>query len=377
MRLMHDDVRPVHGEPAIKRRVLARSAQLRRHRRVRRAVAPIAAGLVVAALLVEGVPTGLRTTGPPVPPAQDGAGHPVGPVPGSTVESGMRAGGGPVGMPAVPLPVDGSAVAGPDDRGAPDAPALPRMALVRHDALWVVLTDGTVTAHLVEGNATQPAWSPDGRSIAYTQRFNPASGGDRIMVFDLASHESRVVTMPENYEASDPAWSPDGRSLAATGVTGPWSTQPSLEPVVIVVDLDAHDVRSLGPGRRPAWSSDGRILYERQGRLWVTAADGSTSSPVPQSNGLVGPAWSPDAGWISAVDADGGLVVLRPDGSDRRVVARGARGRPAWLPDGSRLAYPAASGIRSVRPDGDDERDFTDVPDDHDVAVTGSATNRQ
>jgi Tol biopolymer transport system component len=73
------------------------------------------------------------------------------------------------------------------------------------------------------------------------------------------------------------------------------------------------------------------------------------------------------------------IVVCRPDGSQKRVIARGSVSQPAWSPRGDRIAF---GGMRLVvvRPDGGDRRTLTRSfassavfsPDGRDVAaVTG------
>lgn len=61
-----------------------------------------------------------------------------------------------------------------------------------------------------------PAWSPDGRSIAFAGNRN---GRFDIFVLDLASDEIRNLTDDEVYDGS-PAYSPDGRWLYYSAVVG-------------------------------------------------------------------------------------------------------------------------------------------------------------
>jgi len=85
------------------------------------------------------------------------------------------------------------AVAGSENRiaGAPNPP----------DAA-VVSLDGTKSRVIV--GASGPAWSPNGRLLAYR-------GGDGIHVWNPATGEDRLIDRDVGF---DLAWSPDGRSLA-------------------------------------------------------------------------------------------------------------------------------------------------------------------
>jgi Tol biopolymer transport system component len=122
---------------------------------------------------------------------------------------------------------------------------------------------------------------------------------------------------------------------------------------------------------------------------WASAEDASSTEPVSQiyamdptgrrqtrltlSDGDArGARLSPDAGTIvySVADADGSadqIHVMRADGTDdRQLTSEGANFRPAWLPDGSQIAF---SGTRDgepdlfvMRADGTDVRQLTDDP---------------
>ncbi len=104
--------------------------------------------------------------------------------------------------------------------------------------------------------------------------------------------------------------------------------------------------------RDASMSPDGqRIVYSYQkgfapGQMWTVNADGSDPELLFDSGGtMFGLTWSPDGSKIAFVDQSQGLVVMNPDGTDRRVVASdfaiGFLFEPVWSPDSRYLAYVA------------------------------------
>lgn len=212
------------------------------------------------------------------------------------------------------------------------------------------------------GAERAPAWSPDGRRIAYARTFL----GELLSVYvrDARGGVARRVALGD-----DPAWSPDGRRLAL--VTGHLPTQ------IVLVPAAGGRPRRLVAGSDPSWSPDGSRLaftLRRRGATQIAVVDLRTRrvrlvTHLPTRTCGAGsfpdasdPAWSPDGRTIvytrtrlvgcgerSVGCARSTLEAVRPDGAGRRVVvpdrvlapcrgyASGVAGA-TWSPDGRELA---------------------------------------
>jgi len=194
------------------------------------------------------------------------------------------------------------------------------------DIFWLDVTDGTV--HQVTDDLPydgRPAWSPDGRRIA----FDSYRAGDLdIFVVDVESGE--VVNLTADSPAADyaPAWSPDGRCIAYTSTVDPASaadagtnkeifavaTEPGetcLGSATGAINLTQHPAQD----EDPAWSPDGRRLAftsDRDGRRRVYVMD--LNAPGPPEAPLAGvtaldhhrtPTWSPDGRLVALANWGG------------------------------------------------------------------------
>ena len=135
-----------------------------------------------------------------------------------------------------------------------------------------------------------PAWSPDGRSLAVASEplINPLARRIHsvISVVDLASGASRRLL---EQDAVQPAWSPDGRRIAFWGLRGGMGGSGARDIwTVAVAGGEAVEVTNDPHiDWNPAWSADGRLLYFASGRsgtlnLWrvpIDAATGRTIGP--------------------------------------------------------------------------------------------------
>jgi TolB protein len=102
----------------------------------------------------------------------------------------------------------------------------------------------------------------------------------------------------------------------------------------------------------PKPKGNGKIAWSRDGDIWVMNADGSgasqlTSSPEDAPVVYSKPAWSPDGSKLAYVASDGtgssAIYVSDADGKNARKIADGGAD-PAWSPDGTKIAYSGDDG---------------------------------
>ncbi len=148
-----------------------------------------------------------------------------------------------------------------------------RLALVRDGDLYVGAADGSGAAQIAPGTLIKnPAWSPDGATIAFEDVGNihsvPASGGVISLLLGSADTET------------EPAWSPDGTKLAfRTNAGGDDEIYVAAPNGSSPTPLTANTVDD----RHPAWSPDGTklaFLRSSSGGLdvHVASADGTGSA---------------------------------------------------------------------------------------------------
>ncbi|WP_232505610.1 Tol-Pal system beta propeller repeat protein TolB [Legionella clemsonensis] len=142
-----------------------------------------------------------------------------------------------------------------------------------------------------------PAWSPDGRQIAYVS-FEKKKA--QIFTVDVATGRRRLVTDFTGINGA-PAWSPDGRQLAVV-------LSKSGAAKIYSVDLATGNMKQLTFGEaidtEPRYSPDGRSLLFTSGRggapqvYRLSLADGKVSRVTYEGNYNARASYTPDQKYI-------------------------------------------------------------------------------
>ena len=236
------------------------------------------------------------------------------------------------GGPAVPS--EAPAPVGPTGAQAPIAFAVDMQG--NHD-IYVINPDGSGLKQLTNNPGADwfPAWSPDGKKIAY--QCEKGAAVFELCVMNIDGSDS--YTMSPKVDGAKagvqrPCWSPDGRYIAI-------SLESLQRPTGLhIVAADGSSTRFLTDGRDPSWSPDGpRIAFMESGQVFVINADGSGHQQLTDNAGMsMYPTWSPDGSKIAYSLGEQGLYVMNADGSGNRQISNHDSWGLAWSPDGSRLA---------------------------------------
>jgi len=160
--------------------------------------------------------------------------------------------------------------------------------------IFLMGTTGESVRRLADG-CFDPAWSPDGRSIACTTcaQDDPFARGCRgkLRVVDVGTGQSREI---DTYDAAAPAWSPDGRRIAYWGLDTTESGRRDLYLVDAAGGEPIELTHDAAVDWNPIWSEDGAaldFLSDRGGspNLWRLPLDVRTGRPSGSPRGIVLP----------------------------------------------------------------------------------------
>ena len=214
-----------------------------------------------------------------------------------------------------------------------------KIAFVSGSRIYVMNADGSEHLALTKpivGRIPSLAWSPDGRKLAFLHEGGCGQFCFNLYVVGSDGSGMRNLTSklapgghPGAGPASDPAWSPDGRKLAFVRLNA------SVGSPIYVVKADGSGLlrltRNPALDADPTWSPDGRRIAfasERDGNseVYVMNANGSgqrnlTRNPAYDAN----PTWSPDGrkiAFVSNRDGSYQVHVMNADGGGQRRLAQ-------------------------------------------------------
>lgn len=207
---------------------------------------------------------------------------------------------------AIAMTIKGAPAWSPDGRQIAFAAAPTPLLRDNRTNLYMMNADGSGERQLTHGvsPSTDPAWSPDGKQIAYLHvpdSFHPLGDGipfqdehrTRLTLLDVASGVSTDAAMPDfDLSAGAPLWTPDGKQIE-------FDTGKGVYNPVYSYDLATH---------RTAQISRDEVISLSNGAL---SRDGATAAYVRQS------ATSPgDVFVIGAKGAPRQLTHMNPQAAD-------------------------------------------------------------
>jgi len=200
------------------------------------------------------------------------------------------------------------------------------------------------------------SWGPGGRFLFASSRE------DDFQLYAARSDGSDTRRIPGScVDESAPAWSPDGRQLAY-----------ERDGLVHAMRADGAGDRRLATGNEPDWSPDGKtIVFSRpKDQLYVVSAGGGDARRLTSLGQSSSPAWSGTAGRIaftSTRDGRAEVYTMLPDGSAQRRVTQLGGSDPSWSPDGRRITYVREHALWTIGSDGSDPHLLLTTPSEFDT----------
>ena len=220
-------------------------------------------------------------------------------------------------------------------------------------ALYVADADGHNSQQVLSSREPilSPAWSPDGRKLAYVsfETERPA-----IYVQDVGTGQRARMASFEGLNGA-PAWSPDGRRLAMT-------LSKDGQPDIYLMDIGSRDLEritnSTSIDTEPTWAPDGRSLIftsDRSGGPQIyrySLASGETERLTFTGNYNARGRLSPDGETLFVIHrSSNGFQVARQDLDSGRLVVLSDSQRdesPSVAPNGTMVIFATQQGNSGV-----------------------------
>ena len=250
---------------------------------------------------------------------------------------------------------------------SPDAKVLAFSSVDSNEChINTISVDGGLPRQLVDAQAREPVFSPDGKMIAYVETKNLGRAGGGLWVIPASKGTPKLVADAGN--ASSPVWSPDGDMIAFLDLDSqqvciiPVSEDGSASGEVVKIDIPE---KTGGIMSLAGWTPDnkiGAVIREQtEFGLYTLPATGGKATLVSHGGYPGQPRWSPDGkrifhtnkidegsgDWtkhsLAVVPADGGKVTTIPIQFDEKMV------KPAWggggdvSPDGKTIVLSGQS----------------------------------
>jgi TolB protein len=212
--------------------------------------------------------------------------------------------------------------------------------------LWVADADGEGAQSALASvePIISPAWSPNGRQLAYVS-FEARK--PTIYVHEVLTGKRRLVA---NFKGSNsaPAWSPDGKTLALT-LSRDGGSQLNLLDLSAPGSEPRRIAQSSSIDTEPVFTADGKTIYfvsDRGGspQIYKVSVSGGNPERVTFSGTYnISPALSPDGRWLAYISRVSGAFKLHvmdlSAGTVMPITDSVADERPSFSPNSRMLIY--------------------------------------
>ena len=197
------------------------------------------------------------------------------------------------------------------------------------------LADGRLTTLWSGATPGAPAYSPDGKQIAFSATDE---GNAEIYAARADGSQARRLTLHPGIDTS-PSWAPSGERLVFT-------SDRCGKPQLFIMDADGANLAQItftgDWNDSPDWSPQGnRIVHvsliEKRFELALIRADGTGWQRLTKGGGCENPSWAPDGRHVVFARSLGGLrnlwVLDVDSGSLRQLTSSASQSyNPAWSP---------------------------------------------